>query len=719
MKILRGLGFILLAASLAGAQNYLTVTGSNTRGYGSALLPAGGLVFTATDSHGSPISYQAGGGGQAVRYPITCPIVNGVVSAGCQVANVSVSNPANFCYAVQIVDSGNKIVLGGPQSGYQCVQPQTSNSWCQAGSCDFDQLVPNIPTALTMLLPTPTPLSIGGVYAATCTAGLVSNGTLTTGLPSCVPGGGGGSSPGGIQGQLQYYAAGGVLGGISGWSTDGANALIGSTNTLTLNNTGISFQALGGASGTGGFFLGSSGAEIFAFGTGNSLILGSTSPAYNFNLSNEHLLAGIVNPSANTTYVYGSPLQVGVNGSSGGVAAISNGLNITSTGTSMVGPFNIPSGTTVTVQSGGALVCASGSSCPSITVTGSLANNVPVLGAGSGSIKADTANVIALTGFDISASNQVTGLRGAVLPALTGTGYLNYTAGTWQFTNPFASPTLSSPAFTGTITTPLIGCVQGTNPTGVLTGTGSPCGGGSISAVNGTAFQVSANTVGSVVTVSLPSVMDFPGVANFPSAASPTLEMPADPFCAYVGDGVESQLCVLQIGAGGQLVINLGPTYGLNTNQAVMTTRLGLPTAAGQIYGWNGFNSDFELIPNVTALSTGFTAPLFTSTVTTGTAPLSVVSTTTVANLTASPPVYSAAGTQATNAHAVEDTCTLGTSCAVTLSGAAAYSGPATYSCQCADTTAANACRANQTSGSAVTFTGTGSDVLRFVCVGN
>jgi hypothetical protein len=115
------LGFLLLACSLAGAQNYLTVTGSNTRGYGNALLPAGSLTFTATDSHGNPISYQAGGGGQVVRYPITCPIVNGVISSGCQVANVSVSNPANFCYSVQIVDAGNKIVLGGPQSGYQHV----------------------------------------------------------------------------------------------------------------------------------------------------------------------------------------------------------------------------------------------------------------------------------------------------------------------------------------------------------------------------------------------------------------------------------------------------------------------------------------------------------------------------------------------------------------------------------------------------------------------
>jgi hypothetical protein len=532
--------FLLLASSLAGAQNYLTVTGSNTRGYGSALLPAGSLTFTATDSHGNPISYQAGGGGQVVRYPITCPIVNGAVSAGCQVANVSVSNPANFCYAVQIVDSANKIVLGGPQSGYQCVQPQTSNSWCNAGACDFDQLVPNIPTALTMLLPTPTPLSIGGVYAATCTAGLVSNGTLTTGLPSCVAGGGGGSSPGGLQGQLQYYAAGGVLGGISGWSTDGVDTLTGSNNSLVLNGTGISFQALGGASGTGGFFLGASGAEIFSFGTGNSLILGSASPAYNYNLSNEHLLSGVVNPSGNTTYVYGSPLQVGVNSGGSGVNSVSDGFNITSSGTSVVGPLNVPSGTTLTIQSGGTLACASGSTCPGVSVSGgSFTNNLPILGASGTAIKSDTANVVALTGFDINAANQVTGLRGAALPALSGSGYLNWTGTAWAFTNPFNNIVL-----TGTITTPLVGCLYGSGG-GIVAGTGSACGSGG----GGGSGTVSAGAAG-----------QFPFYLASGTTVGPnTLLSDNGTIFAYTGSG---GIDATQFGVTGSGAFVFGGTYG-------------------------------------------------------------------------------------------------------------------------------------------------------------
>jgi hypothetical protein len=81
--------------------------------------------------------------------------------------------------------------------------------------------------------------------------------------------------------------------------------------------------------------------------------------------------------------------------------------------------------------------------------------------------------------------------------------------------------------------------------------------------------------------------------------------------------------------------------------------------------------------------------------------------------------VYNAAGTQQTAAHVVADTCTLGTNCAVTFSGSAVFTSASSYSCSCTDQTATNACRGNQSSGTAVTFTGTGTDVLRYVCTGN
>ena len=80
---------------------------------------------------------------------------------------------------------------------------------------------------------------------------------------------------------------------------------------------------------------------------------------------------------------------------------------------------------------------------------------------------------------------------------------------------------------------------------------------------------------------------------------------------------------------------------------------------------------------------------------------------------------YNAAGTLQTSVHIVEDTCTLGTNCAVTLTGSAAFTTSSSYRCTATDATAASAVRVNQASGSSVTFTGTGTDVISFVCVGN
>lgn len=110
----------------------------------------------------------------------------------------------------------------------------------------------------------------------------------------------------------------------------------------------------------------------------------------------------------------------------------------------------------------------------------------------------------------------------------------------------------------------------------------------------------------------------------------------------------------------------------------------------------------------------------FTSTLATGTPPFIVTSTTPVAHLTTVPATYNAAGTQQTAVHLVVDTCTLGTNCGITLSGAAAFTSATTYSCSCHDqTTPTNACNINQTGGGAITITGTGTDVIRYWCGGN
>src|SRR5271155_5276310 len=127
---MRKLLLLLLSLPAFAQANWINVTAANIHGGSNTLLPAGNITFTATDNTGAPISYQAGGGGQVVSYPTTCSIVNGTIALQCLVANVSVSNPSNFCYSVAITNSSNQLVLGGPSSGYTCVQPQTSNSWC-------------------------------------------------------------------------------------------------------------------------------------------------------------------------------------------------------------------------------------------------------------------------------------------------------------------------------------------------------------------------------------------------------------------------------------------------------------------------------------------------------------------------------------------------------------------------------------------------------------
>lgn len=85
----------------------------------------------------------------------------------------------------------------------------------------------------------------------------------------------------------------------------------------------------------------------------------------------------------------------------------------------------------------------------------------------------------------------------------------------------------------------------------------------------------------------------------------------------------------------------------------------------------------------------------------------------------ATPSTYNAAGTLQSAAHMVEGTCTLGTNCAVTLAGSAIYTSAASYVCQAQDNTAAAATQVVQASGSSFTITGTGTDVIRYSCIGN
>ncbi len=87
--------------------------------------------------------------------------------------------------------------------------------------------------------------------------------------------------------------------------------------------------------------------------------------------------------------------------------------------------------------------------------------------------------------------------------------------------------------------------------------------------------------------------------------------------------------------------------------------------------------------------------------------------------LNASPQWMTTAGTSFQNAHTVIGTCTLGTNCAVTLVGASGYTNGANFVCTAVDNTAAAAVKVVNTSANTFTITGTGTDQISFICVGN
>ncbi len=112
------------------------------------------------------------------------------------------------------------------------------------------------------------------------------------------------------------------------------------------------------------------------------------------------------------------------------------------------------------------------------------------------------------------------------------------------------------------------------------------------------------------------------------------------------------------------------------------------------------------------------TATSLTSTVATGTAPVIATSTTVGTNLHAYALAYNAAGTQQVLGHVVFGTCTIGTSCSITLTGAAAFTSTATYYCSATDRTSAAATKIVNTAAGTVDITGTGTDVIGYICFG-
>jgi hypothetical protein len=203
--------FILLLAfsSLASAQNYVTVQSSNIHDSGNHLLSAGTITFQAVDSSGNPISYQAGGGGQVISWPIAYSITNGAFSG--TLANSANTNPINVCFSTTVKNINNQVVLGGSQtSGYQCVQTAVTNFWCTSATCNFDLYFPQNGGLPLVPLPPPSPSSLGGIYSGSCTSPAFAQGYDTTGRAVCGTPAGSGTITG-----IVTASGSGLMGGIS------------------------------------------------------------------------------------------------------------------------------------------------------------------------------------------------------------------------------------------------------------------------------------------------------------------------------------------------------------------------------------------------------------------------------------------------------------------------------------------------------------------------
>jgi hypothetical protein len=131
-------------------------------------------------------------------------------------------------------------------------------------------------------------------------------------------------------------------------------------------------------------------------------------------------------------------------------------------------------------------------------------------------------------------------------------------------------------------------------------------------------------------------------------------------------------------------------------------------------------------LERLTASLKSFKVPITTnsqliSTLTTGTVPLVITSSTPVANLTVSnhPKVYES-GVLTTSDKIYTNRQALSTGTAThTFANGFTYTSSSTFGCTCTDQTAANACRAAPASATTVTLAGTGSDVLWLLCNGH
>lgn len=106
-KLLSAIAFACLSIC-AHAQNLTTVSGSNIQDLNGTKLAVGQLCFQATDNSDQPISFQIGGGGQALRRQYCSSVAAGVVT-GFTVPNPANTLPSGIYYRVTVKDSSTGV----------------------------------------------------------------------------------------------------------------------------------------------------------------------------------------------------------------------------------------------------------------------------------------------------------------------------------------------------------------------------------------------------------------------------------------------------------------------------------------------------------------------------------------------------------------------------------------------------------------------------------
>ena len=103
-KLFLAFVFLCVLCGSAFSQNLATVSGANVQDLNGAKLANGQICFLGTDNQDNPISFQIGGGGQALRRQYCAQIAAGVI-ASFTVPNPAATLPSGIYYRVTVKDT--------------------------------------------------------------------------------------------------------------------------------------------------------------------------------------------------------------------------------------------------------------------------------------------------------------------------------------------------------------------------------------------------------------------------------------------------------------------------------------------------------------------------------------------------------------------------------------------------------------------------------------